>query len=572
VVCGWKYSAYFGSIFVDDKEANNSIARTEKNAKSLGERLGSGIKTAAKWGAAIAAGAGVAIGGMIALGSKVGDMADAILDLNSITGMSTDSIQKWRKATEVAGVAQDAVANASQKLTKSLDAMSVKGQKGNEALSKLGFSLKDIESMSADERMDVLTEALAGVEDKTERARIGTDLFGGSWKEIAPVVDLGAKAMKEAKDSANIISNDDLVKANNFRISVANMKDQVGFFVAEIGINLLPMLEGFMGWIQEKMPVIKEVTKQTFDTIGIAVTTVSNFIQDEVIPRLQDLWAWIEPNLPMIQELFMTSFGIMKDVLNAVVDAIKDTTKWMADHWNIVEPILIGIAAGIVTFQLITGAIAAYGAITKAITAIQATFNAVMAMNPIGLVVIAIGLLVAAGVMLYKNWDVVKEKLGVLWTNMKSVFGSIKDYTVDKFNAVKDAIVNPIEKAKDKVWEIIGKIKGFFSNLKFKIPMPHFDLKTVYKKVAGISVPVPDIDINWYAKGTNFAPGGLAVVGEQGPELVNLPRGSQVKTANETQNLLGKRGDTNINIYPQKAIIDEEDILRTFQRLEVLYD
>ncbi len=31
-----------------------------------------------------------------------------------------------------------------------------------------------------------------------------------------------------------------------------------------------------------------------------------------------------------------------------------------------------------------------------------------------------------------------------------------------------------------------------------------------------------------FASGTDFAPGGLAVVGERGPELVNLPRGSQV--------------------------------------------
>lgn len=31
-----------------------------------------------------------------------------------------------------------------------------------------------------------------------------------------------------------------------------------------------------------------------------------------------------------------------------------------------------------------------------------------------------------------------------------------------------------------------------------------------------------------FAKGTNFAPGGLAVVGEKGPELINLPRGAQV--------------------------------------------
>jgi hypothetical protein len=31
-----------------------------------------------------------------------------------------------------------------------------------------------------------------------------------------------------------------------------------------------------------------------------------------------------------------------------------------------------------------------------------------------------------------------------------------------------------------------------------------------------------------FASGTNFAPGGLSMVGERGPELINLPRGSQV--------------------------------------------
>ena len=42
----------------------------------------------------------------------------------------------------------------------------------------------------------------------------------------------------------------------------------------------------------------------------------------------------------------------------------------------------------------------------------------------------------------------------------------------------------------------------------------------------------------WFANGTNYAPGGLSVVGEQGPELVNLPRGSRVYTASETKNML----------------------------------
>lgn len=44
----------------------------------------------------------------------------------------------------------------------------------------------------------------------------------------------------------------------------------------------------------------------------------------------------------------------------------------------------------------------------------------------------------------------------------------------------------------------------------------------------GSSDPWSGLRVPGFANGTNFAPGGAAWVGERGPELVNLPRGSQV--------------------------------------------
>jgi hypothetical protein len=44
------------------------------------------------------------------------------------------------------------------------------------------------------------------------------------------------------------------------------------------------------------------------------------------------------------------------------------------------------------------------------------------------------------------------------------------------------------------------------------------------------------------AGGTNFAPGGLALVGESGPELVNLPRGSQVIPNDVSRQVMGGGG------------------------------
>lgn len=69
---------------------------------------------------------------------------------------------------------------------------------------------------------------------------------------------------------------------------------------------------------------------------------------------------------------------------------------------------------------------------------------------------------------------------------------------------------------------------------------------------------------NWsgHALGTNFAPGGRTLVGEHGPEMVDLPTGSKVTPARQTQQALGSSKSVNIgnfNVYNQ---IDTDVILR----------
>lgn len=51
-----------------------------------------------------------------------------------------------------------------------------------------------------------------------------------------------------------------------------------------------------------------------------------------------------------------------------------------------------------------------------------------------------------------------------------------------------------------------------------------------------------------FASGTYHAPGGVALVGENGPELVSLPRGSQVKGTSATRQALGGMGGMSVHI------------------------
>ncbi|NNU66526.1 phage tail tape measure protein [Rhizobium sp. WYCCWR 11152] len=65
-----------------------------------------------------------------------------------------------------------------------------------------------------------------------------------------------------------------------------------------------------------------------------------------------------------------------------------------------------------------------------------------------------------------------------------------------------------------------------------------------------------------FADGTNYAPGGLAIVGERGPELVNLPQGSQVFNTNRSAQMMGDndsapRQRPHLNVYVQGGSGDE---------------
>jgi hypothetical protein len=56
-----------------------------------------------------------------------------------------------------------------------------------------------------------------------------------------------------------------------------------------------------------------------------------------------------------------------------------------------------------------------------------------------------------------------------------------------------------------------------------------------------------------FASGTDFAPGGLSLVGEKGPELVNLPRGSQVIPNNVLRS--GANGGTSVSVGGATVVI-----------------
>ncbi len=129
------------------------------------------------------------------------------------------------------------------------------------------------------------------------------------------------------------------------------------------------------------------------------------------------------------------------------------------------------------------------------------------------LIAAAIAAVVAAGVLLYKNWDTVKQKANQLKNHFKSL---------------GNKLTQPFRDAWTKIKGIINKIKGLFpikiGKLLKNIKLPHFSISWGQKDAGPLgTIKWPKgMSVKWYKQGGIFTKptllGGNSGVGDAGAE------------------------------------------------------
>ena len=77
-------------------------------------------------------------------------------------------------------------------------------------------------------------------------------------------------------------------------------------------------------------------------------------------------------------------------------------------------------------------------------------------------------------------------------------------------------------------------------------------------EAAGIEVlaEAAKAGISSFAGGTSYARGGMSLVGERGPELMNVPRGSQIYNANQTSTMMSSGHTFNITLNASGSVAE----------------
>ena len=72
----------------------------------------------------------------------------------------------------------------------------------------------------------------------------------------------------------------------------------------------------------------------------------------------------------------------------------------------------------------------------------MAALNGAFRMSPIGMLITGIGLAIGAGILLYQNWDTVKEKAAELWSGLQTAFANVSSYIGNCFDTVSSTLSN----------------------------------------------------------------------------------------------------------------------------------
>ena len=484
------------------KNLENASKETQKAMSGIGDaakKVADGAQTVADKTKVLSGAAAGVLGAIGGLAYKAATSADDLNTLAKQTGFSTEELQKFQYAADLVDVSVDDITGAAKKLKKAVSSDS-------KELAALGVKTKNADGSFRDINdifYDTLS-ALGNIKNETERDAAAMAIFGKSADSLAGIVDDGGKALKElgqeAEDMGLILSQDTLDSLNQVNDKIDRLKAQSKARLAETGAKamevLTPVLEKVLNLLDRLLTFIGSLNEdqlQTIMTILAVVAAISPLAS--LIAKISSLVA----NIPTL--------------INGVSSALT---------WLMANPMAL-LIAGIVALVVL---IATKGDEIQAMLQklddwLQGVFTKdwTEVFGPV------------LGGILNGFFDNVK----IVWDMIKGVFDGIIDFIRGVFtgdwerawNGLKGiftSIVSGLANAfKTPLNAIISMINTIIDGINWLIDQAN--------KLAGIfGVQIGKVGYIPMLANGGVVTKGQAIVGEAGPELLNVSNGKTTVT------------------------------------------
>ena len=502
-----------------DKEVKGMGARTSKTFKAIGNAS----KAA---GRALTIAGGVITGALGFAVKSAADFGDEIDKMSKRTGFSAEALSELKFAADLSGTSLETVEKGIKRMSSFLEDTRDGLSTAKLALEKFGISVADFQGLSPEETFRLMLDEIAQIEDPIRRAALAQDVFGRAGTELLPILSDGVEGLasmrQEAHDLGFVITEEAAAAAAQFNDDLLRLKTGLkatGLAIGQVLINAIGP------WIVQAQEAIKPIRDWTKENPELAKTIVL------VVAAMGALLLIIGPILLVLPGIAVAVIAVISPLGVAAAAVAAFGIVWtqnLRDIGKKVKDVFTAVS------RRLSGQTTDWSETAEALKVI-------------------------AGEM----WDAIKVTAVDFFDFIKNVaLPGVVTFTEDTF-------VPGMIAAFDSMFESLSKKFSLFVDVNTAKLLKMLDdwsraVQNFLRKFGGplgsffrsvTDVPAPP----FLAQGIRNFRGGLAVVGERGPELVNLPRGADVISNGASAAMLG--GDT-FNITFPNMVVDSGPRIR----------
>ena len=295
---------------------------------------------------------------------------------------------------------------------------------------------------------------------------------------------------------------------------------------------------------------------------------------DRLNNTLQSFSAGLEPIMGFL-DFVVSNIGVLASLAFTINTVTKASTLLLGTQTALNAAKMAGLAAdsGIIArlaayiklsgFRSMANLTAAGS--TGILAAAQMKLNIIMMANPVGVAIAGAVALAGAIYGLIKNIDEVGEYFGNFFGDLGNMFTSFAGFA----KGLARIILLPF----DAVWGAVSGIAAGIVDL-INLTGAGIELPGMFQTslsgaiLGGSSEMASPSGIPGLAKGGMSLTDGVAMVGEKGPELVDLPKGAQVINNQSTTSLMKTMEETRVNNTTNNTSASETAMLNVLLRIE----
>ncbi len=387
-------------------------------------------------------------------------------DVNGSIDKVQAAMAAWGLEAEDAGNMLDVLNKAGQDTGVSVDSLADSLKTNAPALQEMGFNASDAAMFLAN--LDKNGVDASGTMAGLKKALANAAKEGKPMNKAMADIE---KSIKDADSETEAIQKSMELFGSKGGAAIAKAVRSGKLSFKDLGTSM----KDFEGNVNDTF----ENTQDAPDKFALAIQGI-RVDMAETAGELMDKYA------PQIEGAINT----IADVASGLFDVVDAGIEFFVNNGDTIIATITGIATATGIYVAYTTALKvmkegwmAIEIVQKAVTVGQAAMNAVMAANPIGLVVAAIAGLVVAFVILWNKseafrnfwinlWEKIKEAAAIAkdkisgWIdNIKNKFQEFKD----KATEIKNSIVEKWEQIKSKTEELKNKVTEFFEGIKKNI-------------------------------------------------------------------------------------------------------